>query len=125
QLEVKPREIDMSETIPLRDAVRALRTEIMAAADDASAQSVRFDLGQIELEFQVVAKAEKNVEGKVGGKVNFHIFSVDASIGGGGKLADERTQKVRFILTPVILDPTGKQSGKVSISRRKMRPPGS
>jgi Trypsin-co-occurring domain 2 len=62
----------MSETIPLRDVVRALRSEILAAAGDASTSSVQFELGQIELEFQVVAKSEKSVDGKAGGKIGFH-----------------------------------------------------
>jgi Trypsin-co-occurring domain 2 len=112
-------EATMSETIPLLDAVRALRTAIMAAADAASTQAIRFELGQIELEFQVVAKSEKGAEGKLGGKIDFHIFSVDASLGGSGKLADERTQKVKFVLSPKLIDTAGKASGKIDISRRK------
>jgi hypothetical protein len=112
----------MVETIPLRDAVRALRTEIMAAAENASDQSVKFELGQIELEFQVVATSEKSTDGKLGGKINFHIFSVDASVGGGGKHADERTQKIKFVLTPALVDATGKTTSKLQISRRKHNP---
>jgi Trypsin-co-occurring domain 2 len=114
----------MSETIPLRDAVRALRAEIMAAAEDASGKSVRFELGQIELEFQVVAKGEKSADGKFSGKINFHIFSVDAALGGGGKHADERTQKIKFVLMPTGIDAMGKPTTKLQISRRKRNPAG-
>jgi hypothetical protein len=39
------REMATSETIPLRDAVRALRAVIMAAAEGASGQAVKFELG--------------------------------------------------------------------------------
>ena len=82
---------------------------------------MRFELGQIELEFQVVAKAEKSVDGKLGGKINFHIFSIDASVGGTGKLADERTQRVKFVLTPTVVDPKSGQKRRQEISRRKSR----
>jgi hypothetical protein len=43
------------ETIPLRDAIGVLRSEILAARQDASTEEVRFELGPIEMEFQVVA----------------------------------------------------------------------
>jgi len=109
----------MSETIPLRDAVRALRNEIMAAAKAASTEAVRLELGQIELEFQVVAKIETGADGKLDGKIDFYIFSVDASLGGSGKLAQERTQKVKFVLSPKFVDAAGKASGKIDISRHK------
>jgi hypothetical protein len=113
----------MSETIPLRDVVQALRDEILAAADAAYTKTVRFDLGQIELEFQVVAKLEKGGEGKLGGKVNFHIFSIDASIGGSGRWGDERTQRVKFVLSPKHVDPATGEETNLQISRRKRGSP--
>ena len=100
------------ETIPLRDAVQALRGEIIAAAENASTQAVRFELGSIEMEFQVVARKEVGGEAKFG----FHIFAADATLGGSGKSADERTQKVKFVLTPVLVDMAGKRS-KLEIER--------
>lgn len=109
----------MSETIPLRDVVASLREEILAAVDAATTETLQFELGQLELEFQVVAKTEKGVDGKVGGKVSFHIFSVEASVGGSGKLSDERTQKIKFILTPTQVDPkSGKKNRSVRVGRR-------
>jgi hypothetical protein len=115
----------MSETIPLRDVVRALRAEIISAAKDASAQEVKFELGQIELEFQIVAKKDRGVDGKLGGKVSFHILSFDATLGGNVKVADERTQKVKLVLQPTFVDGTGTKNSKISISRRKQAATGS
>ena len=43
------------ETIPLRDAIRVLRSEILAARKGASTEEVKFELGPIEMEYQVVA----------------------------------------------------------------------
>ncbi len=100
------------DTIPLRDAIRMLRGEIIAAAEDASTQAVRFELGPIEMEFQVVAKKEQEGEAKLG----FHIFVAEATVGGSGKGADERTQKVKFVLNPVLVDMAGRRS-KLEIAR--------
>jgi hypothetical protein len=100
----------MSETIPLRDAIRALRVELLEAVEEASTQAVRFELGTVELEFQVVARREK--EGKA--KIGFHIFGAEASIGRG----DERTQTVKLVLNPVLLGANGGRS-KLDISRRR------
>jgi hypothetical protein len=101
------------ETIPLREAVRALRAEIMTVAEDASTQAVRFELGTIEMEFQVVAKKEKGGEAKLG----FHIFAAEATLSGSGKGGDERTQKVKFVLNPVLIDMAG-QRHKLEIGRK-------
>lgn len=100
------------ETIPLRDAVQALRAEILSAAEAASAQAVRFELGPIEMEFQVVAKREGGGDAKLG----FHIFTADASLGANAKAASERTQRVKFVLNPVLVDLSG-QRRKLEIGR--------
>ncbi len=104
------------DTIPLRDAIHALRGEILAARGEAASQGVQFELGPIEMEFQVVARREIGGEAKVG----FHIFAAEASVGVSGKGADERTQKVKFVLNPVLVDATGGRS-KVDISREGTR----
>jgi hypothetical protein len=104
----------MSETVPLRDAIRALRVELLEAVEDASTQAVRFELGTIELEFQVVARREK--EGKA--KIGFHIFGAEASVGGTGGRGDERTQTVKLVLNPVLLGTDGGRS-KLDIGRRR------
>jgi hypothetical protein len=101
------------ETIPLRDAIRGLRSEIVAAREEASTEEVRFELGPIEMEFQVVARKEVGGEAKLG----FHIFVAEATLGGSGKGADERTQKVKFVLNPISVDASGQQS-KLAIARR-------
>jgi hypothetical protein len=100
-------------TIPLRDAIRALRVEIMAAAEDSSTQALRFELGPVEMEFQVVARKETGGEAKLG----FHIFAAEATLGGSGKGSDERTQKVKLVLGPVVVGMTGERS-KLEIERK-------
>jgi hypothetical protein len=56
--------------------------------EEASTREVRFELGPIELEFQVVAKKDGGVDAKVG----FHIFVAEATVAGSGRGAGERMQ---------------------------------
>src|SRR5437667_2258436 len=102
----------MPETIPLRDAIRALRAEILEAAEEASTQDVRFELGPVELQFQVVARTTGGAKAKIG----FHIFGAEASIGGSG----ERTQIVKLVLNPVLLGTDGGRS-KLEVGRPRAR----
>src|SRR5215831_6252698 len=60
------KEREHMDTIPLQDAIRALRAEILAAHAEASTEEVRFELGPIEMEFQVVARREIGAEAKLG-----------------------------------------------------------
>jgi hypothetical protein len=101
------------ETIPLRDAIRVLRSEILAAREEAATEEVRFELGPVEMEFQVVARKEVGGEAKLG----FHIFVAEATLGGSGKGTDERTQKVKFVLNPISIDASGQQT-KLAIARQ-------
>lgn len=102
------------ETIPLLDAIRALRGEILAANEEAQGHAVRFALGPIEMEFQVVAQRE--LAGNV--NVRFHILSVGANLGASGKRAEEGTQRVKFVLNPVLVDETGERS-EIEIARKE------
>jgi hypothetical protein len=100
------------ETIPLGKVIRALRVEILAAAEEASTQAIRFELGPIEMEFQVVVTKEAGGEAKLG----FQIFGAGATLGASGKGTDERTQKVKVVLNPKLVDLTDGQT-KIDISR--------
>lgn len=87
-----------NELLPLVDVVQGLREQITQAVAAAQGESVRFQLDSVELELSVVAKREAGGDGKL----KFSILGmVDAELGGSGKLATERTQKVKLSLTPV------------------------
>src|SRR5689334_11770277 len=101
------------DTLPLSQAVSRLRDEIRQAAVDASTEQLRFELGDIEMEFTVVAKREGGPEAKF----DIHILGIGASAGGSAKIAGERTQKVKLTLRPVLIDPATKERAKVDISR--------
>jgi hypothetical protein len=84
----------------------------LAARQEASTKEVRFELGPVEMEFQVVARKEIGGDAKVG----FHILAAEATLGGSGKGSDERTQKVKFVLNPIFVDASGQQT-KVQVGR--------
>jgi hypothetical protein len=87
--------------VPLREAIEALRTEIMEAAATGANQLVSFLVGPIELEFNVVAKRE----GAGKANVKFGILGLGAEIGGDLKVTGETTQKVKITLTPQVTNP--------------------
>ena len=100
------------ETFPLRDVIRGLRDEIAQAALDGAGNAISFALGPIELEFNVVATRE----GGGGGGIKFAVLGIGANVDASAKVANERTQKVKFTLTPEMLDPTTGLRGPARIS---------
>jgi Trypsin-co-occurring domain 2 len=107
------------EILPLAEVVQTLRTEILKAAAAAGNEKIRFGVGPIDLEFQVVAKREGGPEGKI----KFGIWGVGVEAGGSAKFGSERTQKVKFTLKPVRIGDNGAET-EVEIFRAK-RPTGS
>jgi hypothetical protein len=100
--------------LPLAEVVQGLRSEILKAADAAGTERIRFGVGPIDLEFQVVAKRE----GGPSGKIKFGIWGVGVEAGGSAKFGNERTQKVKFTLKPVRIEDDGSET-EVEIFRRK------
>lgn len=88
--------------LSLSDFIAALRTELRTAHEDAErdqqADSPRFVVGPVTVEFAMAAR--KEAEGKAG--VRFYVFE----LGAGGSVASEATQRVTLTLTP-----TTKQGG--------------
>ncbi len=102
------------EMLPLAEFVQALRDEIVKAADAAGKEDIRFGVGPIDVEFQVVAKREGGPEGKI----KFAVLGVGVEAGGSAKFASERTQKVKLSLKPVRIAPDGSEE-EVEIFKRK------
>ena len=51
--------------MPLREAVQALRAEIIEASKASSDEVVKFEIGTIEIELTVLAKREGGLDGKI------------------------------------------------------------
>lgn len=99
--------------LPLTEVVEGLRQQLAQAVLAAHADGVRFQVNGVELEFTVVAKREAGGDGKI----KFSVLGVGAELGAAGKMAQERTQKVKLSLTPV-LGKAGAEPKKLEISRK-------
>lgn len=87
---------DQKAPIPLSDAIRALRSEIVKAAGEGKEKDVRFRLGEIELEFGLEVGREQ------GGEAGIQFWVI--TLGGRGSRTSATTHTVRLTLTPVGLD---------------------
>jgi hypothetical protein len=84
--------------IPLSEAIAALRKELTTAAAASQNEALRFTVGPVELELNLVVQREVEADGKL----QFKIFGWGAEAGASGKLSDERSQKMKLTLTPVL-----------------------
>jgi hypothetical protein len=88
----------MSQGIPLADAIRALRSELIAAVQEDQSEEIRFALGPTEIEMEV----EITTEAGGFGRIRYWAVSGDEE----GVRASRVTHKVRVNLTPVLASGT-------------------
>jgi Trypsin-co-occurring domain 2 len=86
---------DTSGLIPLTEWIMALRSDLQQAQQGGIGQQLLFDLGPLELEFELVTTRE------AGGEDDIRFWVVELS--GSGQRAHEATQHVRLTLTPKII----------------------
>ena len=82
------------ERIGLKEAIGALRQELGESILAAVEEQLRFEVGQITLEFQVVV--ERSVEGS--GKLKFWVLE----LGGKGAQSNSQRHTVMIPLTPIL-----------------------
>ncbi|MEU6574752.1 trypco2 family protein [Streptomyces sp. NPDC046805] len=80
------------ENIELAAAVTAIRNQLTDAAAAGAAESVRFEVGPIQMEFEVELRREAGAKGGV----KAWVVSADAD----AKVSQGRTHRVAFTLTP-------------------------
>ena len=78
--------------LPLADFIGALRAELRAAALAKDPQ-LQFNVGPVNLEFTLMTHHE------AGGRAGIRFWVVEA--GASASVANESTQKVTLVLTPV------------------------
>ncbi|WP_198318648.1 trypco2 family protein [Pseudofrankia inefficax] len=85
----------------MADAIGSLRRELAAARLAADGESIRFELGDVELEFGL--ELRKEGKGELGAK--FWVVSV----GGGGSRGSTATHRLKLKLKPheVVADGSG------------------
>lgn len=87
-----------SDLIPLADAISALREQLAEAQRRGEGESLRFEVGPVEVTFQVVATIEQNASGKA--SVGFQLFGFGAEGSAARTSSDARTHSVTVSLTP-------------------------
>jgi Trypsin-co-occurring domain 2 len=78
--------------VGLAETVRGLRAELIAAQAQAPGDTVRFELGPIEMEFGLTVS--RDVDGKAGVRIGV------VTLGAGGSISSESVHRVKFVLTP-------------------------
>jgi hypothetical protein len=92
--------------VGLADAIRSLRTELLAAVEEGEGQGLRFRVGPVELEFEVAVTREQGG----GGGVRFWVISAE------GKLARSKAtaHRIKLSLAPVVSGPEGEVEAMVA-----------
>ena len=88
--------------IPIAAAIKSLRHELSEALSEGEGQSLKFDMGEIELTFQVEVSrdAQATVEGK--GGIKFGIVSLGEVSGSvDSKYSNEKVHTIKMTLNPV------------------------
>ncbi len=86
----------------LAEAIRVLRAQLDECMGEGQDKGVRFELGTVHMEFEVVLTRDASIDGGV-------RFGV-VSIGGKGAVGHGKTHRVSLELQPVVVDsssPTG------------------
>ena len=78
--------------VGLADAVRALRSELTAAMEEAEGQRLRLELDVVEMEFLL----EVRKEGETEAGIRFWVVSVGAK----GGVSSGSTHRVKLVLSP-------------------------
>jgi len=91
-------------TIPIAQAIKTIRDEIATAVRDGQNEEIKFDLGAIELEFQV--EISQGQSGGGGGKAGFNVGVVALELSGEGNAERSKstTHTVKLTLNPVKTD---------------------
>ena len=78
--------------IGLAEAVRGVRTELRAAMAEGEDERLRFDVGEVEMEFAVEVRRDAAVQGGV------QVWVVN--LGGSAGRSSTATHRLRVTLTP-------------------------
>ncbi|MDD5395262.1 MAG: hypothetical protein PHE17_19745 [Thiothrix sp.] len=98
----------MGQKLELAEVMKALREEIKQAEWAAQGHGLKFNLNNIEVEFQTVVEKEGGLEGGI----KFWVLEAKAS----GKYKKSATQKIKLSLTPNRNDPETGESTNVLLS---------
>ena len=89
-------------SVPIALAIQSLRQELSQALKEGQGQELRFELGPVELEFQVEVSWETGAKGSAKGGVSFGIVSLGEAAGEAeAKRMKGRTHTIKLTLNPM------------------------
>jgi hypothetical protein len=100
----------MPQKLELAEVIQALREELIKAQKVGNKKKIRFNLNNIEVEFQTAV--EKEVGGDVGGKIKFWVVDADAKA--SGKYKKSALHKIKLTLQAVDLSKPDPKTGEPS-----------
>jgi Trypsin-co-occurring domain 2 len=83
--------------LELAEVIKALRTELYQAKQNAEGESIRFNVDTVDVEFETTVEYVGTAE--AGGKIKFYVFNVDAK--GSAEYKNATTHKIKLSLKPV------------------------
>ena len=101
-------------TADLAETVRALRAQLAMAMSEGENESLRFDLGEVSMDFEVVVTRDVQADGGV----RFGVISFGAKAG----LAREATHRISLTMHPVIVDAQGNRTSALISGRSRQQP---
>ncbi len=103
--------------VPIALAIQSLRRELSQALTEGEGQNIRFELGPIEIEFQVEVSWDTKVKGSGKGGITFGVISLGEASGEvEANYTKGRTHKIKLIL-----DPVNSEGGNVKVSAADAR----
>jgi hypothetical protein len=89
-------------SVPIALAIQSLRHELSQALTEGEGQDLRFELGPVELEFQVEVSWETGTKGSAKGGINIGIISLGEAAGEAeAKRLKGKTHTIKLTLNPV------------------------
>lgn len=89
-------------SVDLADTIRVLRQQLSAAMHEGQSEELRFDLGEVQLEFEVVVTKDASADGGI----RFGVLSLGAK----ANIGNEASHRISLIMQPVIVNSDGSTS---------------
>lgn len=81
------------------ETIQALRAELTQAVEAGKDQKILFELGEVQIDFQIAVTRDASGEGGI----NFGVVSFGAK----GRLEDQHTHRIVLNMQPIIIDEKG------------------
>jgi hypothetical protein len=89
-------------SVDLADTIRVLRHQLSEAMHEGQDQELRFEIGEVQLEFEIVVKKDASADGGI----RFGVISLGAK----ANIGNEASHRISLVMQPVVLKADGSTS---------------